>query len=176
MTSGERKKKLKVKIIVTVTSVVVVFVTALILLSTLGRVKVNGVYLKNSDIKNEFKNKIMSSHSVFLEEKYNKYTKYHYNLDSIENRNIFAKAIDTLTGQNKYVPIKYDVNIKAIKKTLKKDNKKEVKPRNAKIIKKKKYYGIRKARLGTKINIKGLVKFSPSTTTFKKKYQYFQAI
>ena len=80
MTSGERKKKLKIKIIVIVSAVVVAFVAALILLSVFGRVKVNGVYLSNKHIKRDFENKIMSTHTVFLEDKYNKYTKFKYNI------------------------------------------------------------------------------------------------
>ena len=78
MTSGERKKKLKIKVTVIVSAVVVVLVTALILLSIFGRVKVNGVYLSNKQIKKDFENKIMSTHTVFLEDKYNKYTKFKY--------------------------------------------------------------------------------------------------
>ena len=158
MTGSERKKKLKIKIIVVSSIIVVALVTTIICLAVFGRVKVNGVYLSNKNIKQDFENKIMSTHAVFLEDKYNKFTKFKYDLDDIENRNVFVKAFDTLTGSNNYVAISYDVDIKALKKTLKKDNKRNKKPRNAKIIKKKKFYGIRKARLGTKIDIKGLVK------------------
>ncbi len=158
MTSGERKKKLKIKVTVIVSAVVVVLVTALILLSVFGRVKVNGVYLSNKHIKTDFENKIMSTHTVFVENKYNKFTKFKYNIKPIENRNIFTKAIDTVTGRNNNVKITYDVDVKGIKKTLKKDNKRNKKPKNAKIVKGEKLYKIRPAKLGTKVNIKGLVK------------------
>ncbi len=158
MTSGERKKKLKIKVIVIVSAVVVAFVAALILLSVFGRVKVNGVYLSNKHIKRDFENKIMSTHTVFVEDKYNKFTKFKYNIKPIENRNIFTKAIDTVTGRNNNVKITYDVDVKGIKKTLKKDNKRNKKPKNAKIVKGEKLYKIRPAKLGTKVNIKGLVK------------------
>ena len=90
MTSGERKKKLKIKIIVTVSVVVVVFVAALICLSVFGRVKVNGVYLSNRNLKEDFQNKIMSTHTVFMEDKYNKFTKFKYDFKPVEDRNIFV--------------------------------------------------------------------------------------
>ncbi len=174
MTSGERKKHLKIKIIVIVSVVVVAIVAALICLSVFGRVKVNGVYLSNKNIEREFNDKIMSSHRVFLEDKYNKYTKYHYNIDKIKDRNIFAKAIDTITGSNKHVAIKYTVDYDGLKKALKKDNKRNKKPRNAKIVKRKKLYGIRSARLGTKINIKGLVKDLGNNIENVSVYEYLQ--
>ena len=158
MTSGERKNKLRIKIIVIVIVVVVAFVTALICLSVFGRVKVNGEYLSNDNIEGDFDYKIMSNHSVFLEDEYNVYTKYKYNLDKIKNRNIFVKAFDTATGRNNIVKITYDVDVKGIKKALKKDNKRNKKPRSAKIIKGKTFYEIRPAKLGTKIDVKGLVK------------------
>ena len=158
MTSGERKKKLKIKIIVTVSVVVVVFVAALICLSVFGRVKVNGVYLSNRNLKEDFQNKIMSTHTVFMEDKYNKFTKFKYDFKPVEDRNIFVKAFDTLTGNNRSVSITYDADYKAIKKTLKKDNKRNKKPKNAKIVKGKTYYKIRPAKLGTKIDVKGLIK------------------
>ena len=100
----------------------------------------------------------MSTHTVFMEDKYNKFTKFKYSLKKIEDRNIFNKVIDTITGRNNNVKITYDVDIKGIKKTLKKDNKRNKKPENAKIVKGKTFYEIKPAKLGTKINIKGLVK------------------
>ena len=174
MTSGERKKKLKIKVIVIVSAVVVAFVAALILLSVFGRVKVNGVYLSNKHIKRDFENKIMSTHTVFLEDKYNKYTKFKYNIKPIENRNIFTKAIDTVTGRNNNVKITYDVDVKGIKKTLKKDNKRNKKPKNAKIIKGKKLYEIKPAKLGTKVNIKGLVKSLENNAENISVYDYLE--
>ena len=174
MTSGERKKKLKIKIIVTVSVVVVLFVTALICLSVFGRVKVNGVYLSNRNLKQDFQNKIMSTHTVFLEDEYNKYITYKYSTKKLEDRNIFTKALDTITGRNNSVKITYVSDTKGIKKALKKDNKRNKKPRNAKIIKGKKYYKIRSAKLGTKINIKGLVKSLDKNVENISVYDYLE--
>ena len=67
----------------------------------------------------------MSTHFVFMEDKYNKYITYKYDIKPIEDRNIFTKAIDTITGKNKSVKITYDADYKKIKKTLKKDNKRK---------------------------------------------------
>ena len=140
-----------------VSVVVVALVTALICLSAFGRVKVNGVYLSNQNLKQDFQNKIMSTHTVFLEDEYNKFIKFKYNIKKIEDRNIFVKAWDTISDRNNSVKITYDADIKGVKKTLKKDNKRNKKPRNAKIVKGKTFYKIRPAKLGTKVNVKGLV-------------------
>lgn len=169
-----KSSKKKYYVIGIVAIVVVALVVATILLSIFGNVKVNGVSLSNRNIKQDFETKVMSSHSVFLEKKYNTYTKFNYDLAPIENRNFIVKAFDAVFGRNNYVPITYTVNKEKLEKAIRKDNKKNKKPKDAKIVKGEKFYEIKPAQYGTKINIKGLFKALKKNLEKISVYDYLQ--
>ena len=151
------KKKIIIAIVIASVSVILIG-TGIVCLGIFGRVKVNGTFLRNQKLQQDFDKKIMSSHVVFLEDEYNKFIAYKDSLAEIRDRNIFDKALDTLTGRDHKVKCKYDVDRDGLKKYIKKKNKKGRKPKNAKIIKKKKFFAIKSAKYGTKIVFKNLIK------------------
>ena len=156
------QKKNKKKKIIVATSVallsVILIITAIICLNMYGRVKVNGTFLRNQHLESDFNQKIASRHIVFVDKKYNKYINYKNNFETIKNRNFLVKAWDALTCRDNNVSFAYTVDKAGLKKELKARNKKGHGPKCAKVVPKKKYYGIKSAKYGTKIIIKDLFK------------------
>lgn len=152
------KSKKKIIICASVGVAVVAIAVTLICVGIWGKIKVNGTMLRNTHLQQDYDKLVLSQHSVFVEGEYNRYITFDRNISRLKNRNIWDKIIDTITKRNNVVNVKYSVDEQGLKKQIKKYNRGNKKPHNAKIIKEDRFYTIRSARLGSKIDTKALIK------------------
>ena len=152
------KKKTKVIIVAIIVAVVIALLGVGVLLFTLfGKTKVNGVMIDNRNVVAEFKENFVLN-NTFVEDDYNQFVKYNYDISRLTRRNVFTKIADTISKRNVPIKVTKEIDYDGIKKKAKKHNKHAKKSKNAKIVIKKDKYKIKKAKYGTVIDIKKLIK------------------
>lgn len=135
-----------------------------VVLTAFGQTKVNGVLLDNKNIVVDFEESNVTD-DTFVEDEYNKFVTFKYDISRLTKRNIFTKLVDTITRRNIPIKVSRDIDYKGIKKKVKKHNKKAKKSKSAKIIIKNDKYKIKKAKYGTVIDLKKLMKEIKSGST-----------